>query len=74
MKNIEYSRNDDNSGINVYAGITAAVVLFLVVSGLTFPNGSFFLFLLCRCISSSSEEFQVHLFVLIRFSGALSLV
>ncbi|EJW72440.1 hypothetical protein WUBG_16652, partial [Wuchereria bancrofti] len=36
-----FSRNDDNSAINIYAGITAAVVLFLVVSGLTFPNGPF---------------------------------
>ncbi|VDO41489.1 unnamed protein product [Brugia timori] len=36
-----FSRNDDSSAINVYAGITAAVVLFLVVSGLTFPNGPF---------------------------------
>uniref|UniRef100_A0A915PGP1 Phosphatidylserine synthase n=1 Tax=Setaria digitata TaxID=48799 RepID=A0A915PGP1_9BILA len=36
-----FSRNDARSGNNVYAGITAAVVLFLVVSGLTFPNGPF---------------------------------
>ncbi|VDN01702.1 unnamed protein product [Thelazia callipaeda] len=33
--------NDSTSGNNVYAGITAAVVLFLVVSALTFPNGPF---------------------------------
>ncbi|KAL3990119.1 Phosphatidylserine synthase 1 domain protein [Acanthocheilonema viteae] len=36
-----FNRNDDNSGVNIYAGIIAAVVLFLVVSGLTFPNGPF---------------------------------
>ncbi|MCP9263337.1 Phosphatidylserine synthase 1 [Dirofilaria immitis] len=37
----EYFRNDGSSGNNAYAGITAAVVLFLVVSSLTFPNGPF---------------------------------
>ncbi|KAM3728062.1 Phosphatidylserine synthase [Dirofilaria immitis] len=36
-----FSRNDGSSGNNAYAGITAAVVLFLVVSSLTFPNGPF---------------------------------